>query len=122
MNERVLILGFALLCLVEFRSPDAFAAGWVVIEAPIKLGTKSARTSYNDSLPFKSWNWSATADSDASCLAKMAEKEQQDQEAWEIGMKVAAKNSGMSENEIRAKVPRVKVPRKCLRDDDPSLR
>ena len=122
MNKREFTLRFLLICLFAFRSVDAFGGGWSLIDAPIKLGTKSARTSYDDSLPLKSWNLSAFADSEDSCLAKMAEKEREDQRAWDIGMKAAVKATGMSEDQLRARSPRVQVPRKCLPDNDPRLR
>ena len=116
------MLGFVSLCSFALGPVDAFGGGWILIQAPIKLGTKSPRTTYDDSLPLKNWNIVAIADSEASCRSKMVEKERQDQEIWEGGLKVAAQTMKMSEDEVKARVPRIPIPRMCLPDNDPRLR
>jgi hypothetical protein len=121
-NKRDFTLGSLLICSLAFRSVEAFGGGWSLVEAPIKLGTKSARISYDDSLPLRSWNVSALADSEASCQGKLAEKEREDQEAWEIGLKAAVKATGMNEDQLRIRSPRVQHPRKCVPDNDSRLR
>ena len=51
---RVVELTVALLALASFK---AWAEDWIYLEAPIKLGTKAARTTFDESTPLKEWAW-----------------------------------------------------------------
>ncbi len=100
---------------------DAGAEQWVLLQAPLKQGTKSVQTTYDDSLPLKAWNWKAIADSEAACHAKRDEAAREDEESRNIGIKAAAKSLGISEEQLREKSSFVQQPRVCVRDDDPRL-
>jgi len=100
---------------------DAGAEQWVLLQAPIKLGTKSARTTYDDSLPLKAWNWEAIADSEAACQAKLADAAREDDESRNAGIKSAAKALGISEEEARIRSSFATQPRICASAGDPRL-
>jgi hypothetical protein len=121
MKRLCMVLGVAALVVALWRL-DAGAEQWVLLQAPIRLGTKSAQTTYDDSLPLKAWNWKAIADSEAACQAKMADAAREDEQSRNIGIKTAAKALGISEEQVRAKSSFVRQPQMCVRDNDPRLR
>ena len=120
MKRFCLVLGVVTVAVASWRL-NAGAEQWLLLEAPIKLGTKSVQTTYDDSLPLKAWNWEAVADSEAACQAKLADAARGDEQSRNIGIKTAAKALGTSEEQVRAKSSFLRQPRMCVRDSDPRL-
>jgi hypothetical protein len=117
MRKFAEVLGLT-VSLLALASSTAWADQWIYLEAPIKLGTKAARTTFDESAPLKDWAWRARTDSEASCKARMAEAVREQEET----SRMLGKTLGVSEEQARAGNAFLNRPRLCLRESDPRLR